>query len=263
MFGRSRKIEALETGSKPMSITPTTKLYLKDDYCFETDARITVVRDNLLACDQTCFYPGGGGQPPDKGVIKFADGEVSEIESAFADSDQVIWHVCKNSLTQALAGESIKLILNPEKRLAHMRYHTALHVLNTITLREYGGWITGVQINADHSRIDFKLDGFSASLSHELEEEVNLVLQRDHPLKSYSISEEEFRRRDDLLRTLEAKPPSIEGKVRVVEIEGFEAQACGGTHVHNTGEVGRFSIYRIDNKGKNNKRFYVRLDPPD
>jgi len=89
---------------------------------------------------------------------------------------------------------------------------------------------------------------------------VNEVLAENHTLKSYMISEEEFRKRPDLLRTLDAQPPISHGKVRVVEIEGFDAQACGGTHMHNTSEVGRFSIFRADNKGKNNKRLYVRVE---
>ena len=141
-----------------------------------------------------------------------------------------------------------------------MRYHTVLHVLNTITLSEYNGWITGVQINPDYSRIDFKLENFSPSVTPELEQKVNQVLGEDHPLKSYTTSEEYSPTRPDLLRTLDAQPPISHGRVRVVEIEGFDAQACGGTHMHKTGEVGKFSIFRTDNKGKNNKRFYVRLE---
>lgn len=140
-----------------------------------------------------------------------------------------------------------------------MRYHTVLHVLNTIALRDYNGWITGVQINEDYSRIDFKLENFTPALAAELEAKVNAVLEENHSLKAYYISEEEFRQRDDLLRTLDAKPPIKNGQVRVVAIEGFDAQACGGTHVHSTRGVGRFLIYKIDNKGKKNKRFYVRL----
>ena len=142
-----------------------------------------------------------------------------------------------------------------------MRYHTVLHVLNTIALRDYNGWITGVQIGVEYSRIDFRVDGFSAATCAELERKVNAVLQENHALVAYNVPEEEFRRRDDLLRTLEAKPPVSHGQVRVVEIQGFDAQACGGTHVRTTSEVGRFSIFRTENKGKINKRLYVRLDP--
>ena len=141
-----------------------------------------------------------------------------------------------------------------------MRYHTALHILNTVALRDYGGWITGVQIAADYSRIDFKIEGFSAALCSELEQKVNAVLHENHSVKSYFISEEEFRNRDDLIRTLEVKPPVSQGRVRIVEIQGFDIQACGGTHVRTTSEVGRFSIFRMENKGKINKRLYVRLD---
>jgi len=142
-----------------------------------------------------------------------------------------------------------------------MRYHTVLHVLNTIALRDYGGWITGVQIATDYSRIDIKLEGFSAALCAELERKVNAVLNGDHAVTSYYLPEAEFHKRDDLLRTLEAKPPVSQRHVRVVEIQEFDAQACGGTHVNLTSEVGRFSIFRTENKGKMNKRLYVRLDP--
>ncbi len=243
-----------------MKISPTVRLHLQDDHCFENEASILAVHENSIACDQTCFYPGGGGQPPDEGALRLTNGETIEIASARADSDEVIWHVCKTDPASFHVGASVQLILNKERRLALMRYHTVLHVLNTITLSDYNGWITGVQINPDYSRIDFKLDNFSPSVTAELEQKVNQVLGEDHPLKSYTISEEEFRNRPDLLRTLEAQPPISHGRVRVVEIEGFDAQACGGTHMHNTREVGKFSIFRTDNKGKNNKRFYVRLE---
>jgi misacylated tRNA(Ala) deacylase len=122
-----------------------------------------------------------------------------------------------------------------------------------------GAWITGVQIDVDYSRIDFKVERFSPAMAAELEGRVNAVLAADRALRSYYVAEAEFRTRDDLLRTLDARPPVVDGRVRVVEIEGFDAQACGGTHVRRTSEVGRLSIYRTENKGRINKRLYVRL----
>ncbi|MBP1732508.1 MAG: Ser-tRNA(Ala) deacylase [Deltaproteobacteria bacterium] len=240
--------------------TITRRLYLQDDHCFETDARVLAVRENSIAFDQTCFYPGGGGQPPDEGSVRLESGEMLEVVSAHADPDEVIWHDTQSPLPPDILGQPVKLILNRERRLTLMRYHTVLHVLNTLALRDYGGWITGVQIGVDYSRIDFKIEGFSVALCAELEGKVNTVLAGNHALKSYYLPEEEFRKRDDLLRTLEAKPPVSHGQVRVVEIQGFDAQACGGTHVNNTSEVGRFSIFRTENKGKINKRLYVRLN---
>jgi misacylated tRNA(Ala) deacylase len=243
-----------------MQLNVTRRLYLQDDHCFEAEAMVIAIQENRIAFDQTCFYPGGGGQPPDNGTVEFQNGEMLQIESAFSDAKQVIWHVCKSSLTLDHLNQSAKLTVNRERRIVLTRYHTVLHVLNTITLRDYGGWITGVQIGEKYSRIDFKLDSFSPLLIPELEEKVNAVLQANHGLKAYYIPEEEFRTREDLLRTLDVKPPVVDGRVRVVEIEGFDAQACGGTHVDSTSEVGRFTIFRADNKGKNNKRFYVRLE---
>ncbi len=243
-----------------MPTPATTRLYLEDDHCFEADANVVALDGACVAFDRTCFYPGGGGQPPDEGSVRVQGGEVLEIVSAQADADEVIWHSAKSPPPSHILGQPARLIVNRARRLALTRYHTVLHVLNTIALREYGGWITGVQIGSDYSRIDFKLDGFSAALCAELESKVNAVLAGNHAIRSYYIPEDEFRKREDLLRTLEAKPPVSGGRVRVVEIQGFDAQACGGTHVSTTSEVGRFSILRTENKGKINKRLYVRVD---
>jgi misacylated tRNA(Ala) deacylase len=247
--------------TQPGRMCPTKRLYLQDDSCFEAEATVVAVRENAVAFDQTCFYPGGGGQPPDEGSFRAGNGQILEIVSAHADPEEVIWHTCKSAPPPDILGQPARLILNKERRLAFMRYHTVLHVLNTIALKDYGGWITGVQIGVDYSRIDFKLEGFSAAMSKEMEGKVNAILEENHAVKSYYLPEEEFRKREDLLRTLEAKPPVSHGEVRVVEIQGFDAQACGGTHVKTTSEVGRFSIFRTENKGKINKRLYVRLDP--
>lgn len=243
-----------------MPLQATERLYTQDDHCFETGAMVIAIQDKRFALDRTCFHPGGGGQPADNGFATLPDGRMVEIESAYSDEDQVIWHVCNSTLDENLTGQTISVRINDKRRLAFARYHTVLHVLNTIALRDYNGWITGVQIGEDYSRIDFNLENFSAINSAELESKVNAVLQSDHHIRSYYISEEEFQTRKDLLRTLDVKPPVVDGKVRVVEISDFDAQACGGTHVDSTLEVGRFSIFRTDNKGRKNKRLYIKLD---
>lgn len=242
-------------------MNPTTRLYWDDDHLLQTQATVVDVRDRLIAFDRTCFYPGGGGQPPDQGTIRTAGGEMIEVLSVNADAENIIWHECDMAVPPA-TGETATLMVNAERRYALARYHTALHVLNTIVLRDYNGWITGAQIATDYSRIDFKLEGISQEMRSEIEAKVNDVLEQNHILIAYSVAEEEFRLRTDLLRTLEAEPPVHNGKVRVVEIKDFDAQACGGTHVSTLSEVGRFSIYKIENKGKLNKRFYVRLELP-
>jgi misacylated tRNA(Ala) deacylase len=239
---------------------PTMRLYWNDDHCFDTEARVVDVEDDAIAFDRTCFYPGGGGQPSDTGTVTLATGEVLEIASARSDQDEVVWHAVRGPVPRDIAGQSVRLSVNRERRVALAKHHTVLHVLNTIALRDYAAWITGVQIGVDYSRVDFKWEGFAPAVCGEMENKVNAVLRGNHSLKSYYIPEDEFRNRQDLLRTLEVKPPVIGGRVRVVEIVGFDAQACGGTHAKSTGELGRFSIFRTENKGKINKRLYIRLD---
>jgi misacylated tRNA(Ala) deacylase len=199
---------------------PTQRLYLEDDHCLTAEATVVAIGDDGLAFDRTCFYPGGGGQPSDTGNAAFANGEVLEIVSIRVDGDDVLWHVCGTAPSPQLVGQRAHLHVDRERRLALARYHTVLHVLNTIALRDYGGWITGVQIGADYSRIDFKLENFSPALCAELEQKVNAVLAGDHALKAYYVSEEEFRRRDDLLRTLEVRPPVVGGRIALSRIAG-------------------------------------------
>ena len=243
-----------------MSSLATKRLYLDDDHCFETEATVVALEGDRVAFDRTCFYPGGGGQPPDEGRATLQCGDVLEIVSAEMHADEMVWHTTKVEPPSDIFGRPARLTVDRARRFALTRYHTVLHILNTIALRDYGGWITGVQIATEYTRIDFKLDGLSAALVAELQQKVNAVLQGNHALKAYYISEAEFGKRQDLLRTLDARPPVSQGRVRVVEIQGFDAQACGGTHVSTTSEVGRFSILRTENKGKINKRLYVRID---
>lgn len=245
-----------------MPAPPTVLLYLDDDHCYAADATVVAVRGDAFACDRTPFYTGGGGQPPDTGHVALRDGGVLRVESAYADDDGLVWHVCAPPPPVGLVGQAVHLAVDAARREALARHHTALHVLNTIVLRDYGGRITGVQIGVEHSRIDFNLEGFSAALAAEVAGKANAVLREDHPVTAYFLAEAEFRRRADLLRTLTVQPPVHAGRVRVVEIAGFDAQACGGTHVRRTGEVGTVTIYRIENKGRINKRLYVRLGDP-
>lgn len=240
-------------------LPPTIRLYWQDDHLLETEAIILAMDENAFACDRSCFYPGGGGQPADAGWVRLPTGNRVNVEAARADSNEVIWHGTSTPLESNLINQQVHLIVNGQRRTALARYHTVLHVLNTITLREYDGWITGAHIAEDYARIDFKLDRLSPELCAELEAKVNAVLEQGHTLKSYYVSESEFEQRPELLRTLEVKPPIVNGQVRVVAIEGFDAQACGGTHVGNTRELGHFSIARTENKGKINKRLYVKL----
>lgn len=236
----------------------TTWLYLDDAYCLENDAVIVAVDSHAVVVDRSCMYPGGGGQPPDRGKLVLDSGETVSVVTLTRDATGAVWHVCDVALRGARAGHSCKVHVDGDRRLRLMRFHTALHVFNTVMLRSFGGWITGVGMGPERSHIDFQVE-YRGELAQRVEEEVNDVLARHLAVGTYYISADEFHGRPDLLRTLEAEPPVEEGRVRVVEISGFEAQACGGTHVRDTGEVGRIRVVKVDNKGRRNRRFYIEL----
>jgi misacylated tRNA(Ala) deacylase len=245
-----------------MTIPPTQRLYLDDAHTLRADAHVVAVRDGALAVDRSCFYPGGGGQPPDEGKLRLGTGTTLDLAGAHADEHGVVWHVSRTALPDGLVGAGVEIEVDRVRREAVARHHTVLHILNTIALRDYGGWITGAQIAVDYSRIDFKLDGLPPQMRSDLERKVNAVIANDRPVRSCTVSEQDFIAGDGLLRTLEVKPPVHDGRVRIVAIDGFDAQACGGTHVRHTGEIGTFHIERAENKGRINKRLYVRLESP-
>jgi misacylated tRNA(Ala) deacylase len=231
------------------------KLYLEDSYLREFHAEVVASADGWCALSQTAFYPGGGGQPADRGRL-VVGGEALAVDEVREDAAGEIWHHTGRELGQGLAVDGE---LEWGWRYALMRAHALMHVVNTVARDQYGGVITGVQLGAERSRIDFKLPQFAREQIPAFEERVNGVLSRQLPIASSTISEEEFRGRPDLVRTLDVAPPVIAGRVRVVEIAGFDAQACGGTHVHSTAEVGRARVVKFDNKGRDNKRFYWEL----
>ena len=161
--------------------------------------------------DQTCFY-AGGGQPADYGTIA-VDGLAFRVTGIETDGAGTLWHQCDGSPPPDWLGRRARLQVDPERRSALSRYHTVLHVLNTVALRDHGAWITGAQIRVDYARIDFKWEGFSSAVSSELERKVNGELSADRRLRAYSLTEEEFSRRPELLRTLEVRPP-VSGRPR-------------------------------------------------
>jgi misacylated tRNA(Ala) deacylase len=231
----------------------TVRLDWEDGHCVEAEALVVATASGEVALDRTCFYPGGGGQPCDTGTL----GGVP-VTAVRADEHGTIWHAVSGELPAI--GQRVTIMLDKARREALARYHTVLHILNTIVLRDYSGWITGAQIGVDYSRIDFNLERFTPEVREELERKVKAVIEADHPIRAFWLTEAEFRARPDLLRTLDVKPPVNEGHVRVVAIEGFDAQACGGTHPESSGGLGRFSITKTENKGRQNKRLYIHLE---
>jgi misacylated tRNA(Ala) deacylase len=203
---------------------------------------------------ETVFYPGGGGQPCDRGHLVVAGDTVAVF--AVREDDGSVWHEIGRDVP---VGTGVQAVIDWDFRYALMRHHALLHIVNTLARDLYGGVMTGCQLGPDRSRIDFQVTLAREQLP-ELEARTNEVIARRLDVTSSSIDEDEYRRRPELVRTLKVAPPIIDGEVRIVTIAGFDAQACGGTHVHSSTEIGRARLVKFDNKGKDNKRLYWELD---
>jgi misacylated tRNA(Ala) deacylase len=229
----------------------TEELFLEDSYLREFDARVNKLAGREVILDRTSFYPGGGGQPPDKGTLGIGPVRASVVE-ARRDGGEVV-HVLDNPIpdtVRELRGE-----LDWERRLAHMRHHTALHVLSGVIWKNFGAKVTGGQMRADRARMDFSFPGeWTVGVVDEIERLTNEALASARPVKVYGLPREEALRNPDLIRTQVNLVPERVGVIRIVEIEGLDTQADGGTHVANTREVGQMEITGHKSKGRQNKR---------
>lgn len=233
---------------------PTNRLYMSDDQCLNATTMVTAVAPGMFATAASPFFVGGGGQPADIGWV-----EEAPITAISVDAHDVVWH---HSQADLQVGQSVTLQIDAVHRTVVSRYHTALHILNTLALQRYNAWLTGAAITTAYGRIDLAIGQLDVAMITDLDATMNAVIMANHAVRAYHISAAEFAERPDLLRTINVQPPVYHGHVRVVEITGFDAQACGGTHVRHTQDIGLCEIYKTENKGKQNKRIYVRFVTP-
>ncbi len=229
----------------------TAELFLEDAYLREFSAGVEGLNGREVILERTVFYPGGGGQPADKGSLGVGPIQASVVDVRREGGD--IIHVLDGAIPGTV--KELNGTLDWERRHAHMRYHTALHVLSAVMGGAFEARVTGGQMRTDRARMDFSFPGeWTAELVGEMERLANEALALNRPVKVYEISREEALERPELIRTQVNLVPERVETVRVVEIEGIDAQADGGTHVANTQEVGRIEITNHKSKGRGNKR---------
>jgi misacylated tRNA(Ala) deacylase len=229
-------------------------IFRRDAYAARTEATVLAVDERGVTLDRTVFYATGGGQPGDTGVLRHGGAEVRLIDAVKGDGPDSVIHVPESGAVLPEVGSTVEVEIDWERRFAHMRMHTCLHLLCAVV----PGAVTGGQVGADRSRLDFNVP--SASLDKdELTAALNRLIEGDHPVNYRWIDDAELEANPDLVRTMSVKPPTGTGQVRLVEIEGVDLQPCGGTHVGRTGEIGRIEVVKIENKGKQNRRVVVAL----
>ena len=233
-------------------------LYLTDSYIKEFDCKVTETNeeDNAVVIDKTAFYPGGGGQPNDTGIL--TDGTTTYNVNKVKKKDNKIYHYIEGSLPQV--NQTLKGIINWENRYQLMRTHTAMHILSGVVWRDYQAQVTGANMEPLSARMDFEFENFNENLIKEIEEKINKEVKIGRDISVKILSREEAFQIPDLIRTkINLLPEGIQ-EVRTVNIEGLDLQADGGTHVKNTEEVGKIKIVKYKSKGVINKRVYLELE---
>ena len=240
----------------------TEPLFQQDAYLRRCDATVVEAGDSGVVLDRTVFYPTGGGQPGDTGWLRAADGREWRVTDTRKGEGGRIVHVIDFAAsTQGAAspelaqlpapGTALEAALDWDRRHAHMRMHTCLHLVGSVL--RYG--VTGGQIAADKGRLDFdtqdEIDKDAVTAA------VNALVAANHAVRSMWITDEELDRQPELVRTMSVQPPRGAGRIRLLDIPGVDLQPCGGTHVAATGEIGSVAVTKVENKGKRNKRVYV------
>jgi misacylated tRNA(Ala) deacylase len=237
----------------------TEMLFRADAYARSCKADVTAINDRGgIILDRTVLYASAGGQPGDLGALTW-EGGVCRIAATVYDADKsTIVHVPAEGSTLPSPGLPVLVTLDWETRHRHMRVHTALHLLCSLVK-----WpVTGGQIGAEEGRLDFDIADMTGIDKETLSAALNTLVEADHPVTTRWITDAELEAVPHLVRTMSVKPPMGSGKVRLVAIGedgAIDLQPCGGTHVARTGEIGRLTVVKIENKGKQNRRIRVAL----
>jgi len=239
-------------------ITETKLLYLDDAYLKEFDAKVIDVIEHegsyYVVLDQTLFYPRGGGQSSDIGVLEHSSKRYNVLEVVKRDG-RILHKTDKPGLKQ---GDTIHGRIDWERRYTFMRMHTASHLIDAVLYRDGKIMVTGNELGIDKSRIDFNIPEFSMDKVQEYAAEANSIISRDLPVKNYYLSREEAFKIPGIVKLAGVLPPDIP-VLRITEIVGLDIQADGGTHVNSLKEIGKINILSIENKGKERKRICYTL----
>lgn len=225
-------------------------LFRQDAYLRDCDATVTSADAAGIRLDRTVFYPMGGGQPGDVGLLRLPSGDTIEIvDTVKGASHEDVVHVPKPGSALPQAGDKVHAEIDWERRYRLMRMHTCLHLLSAIIK----GDVTGGQVGDGKGRLDFNLPDQSLDKDF-ITKEINRLVAEDHEVRPRWTTDAELAAQPELVRTMSVKPPSGTGRVRLLDIVGVDLQPCGGTHVARTGEIGAVEVTKIENKGKMNRR---------
>jgi len=230
-------------------------LFRGDAYSKVATARVVAIHERGIELDRTIFYPQGGGQVGDTGVLLRENGErVVIADTRKGDGIDGVLHVPVTAMPQPEVGETLTLEIDWERRYKLMRLHTALHVMSCVVVAP----VTGGNIAPDKGRLDFDID-MSLLDADKIERDTNLLIARGVETETVWITDEELDARPELVKTMSVQPPRGAGRVRLLKIPGIDLQPCGGTHVKNIAEIGGIRVIKIRSEGRRNRRVEIVL----
>ena len=236
----------------------TTRLELEDATLREWTATVVAVDpEQGIVLDRSAVYPGGGGQPPDHGVLLWGGVQTRIVGARYGDD---LWLIPHEDDPLPAVGTSVQGAIDDPRRTALMRTHSGLHVLSGVVFRDFGALVTGSNMEPLEGRLDFNLEGVPDGFKEAVEDAINSEVEADRAIRAYSLARDEAFAIPDIIRTAtNLLPPDIE-IVRIVDIDGLDVQADGGTHVASTRQVGRMRVVKVENKGKGFRRIRVALE---
>jgi misacylated tRNA(Ala) deacylase len=231
------------------------EIFRTDPYARSCEATVLRADETGIRLDRTVFYPMGGGQPGDQGVLRLPDGSTIPIrDSVKGTGADDILHLTGPGVTLPAPGTKVTAEIDWERRHRLMRMHTCLHLLCAVVTGE----VTGGQVGDGKGRLDFNIP--EGGLDKEaITAALNKLIAEDHAVRPVWITDEELAAKPELVRTMSVKPPTGAGRVRLLQIEDVDLQPCGGTHVARTGEIGPVMVTKIENKGRQNRRINIAL----
>lgn len=236
-------------------MTETDLLYLRDADFLEFDAYVVAVDDQMVALDRTAFYPTGGGQPHDLGIL--AGLPVTDVRKGSGDDAALVWHRVDGPAPSV--GDIVHGSVESVRRNQLMRTHTAMHILCGVIWNEWRVPVTGGNMEPLSARMDFEFDPVPDGFAARIEELVNAEIAADRQVTVEFLPRDTALADADLIRTKVSLIPESVTQIRVVDIVGLDKQADGGTHVRSTRHVGYVRIVKVENKGKGNKRVRVEV----
>ncbi|HYZ22676.1 MAG TPA: alanyl-tRNA editing protein [Rhodopila sp.] len=233
----------------------TERLFLDQPALASTSGTVVASGPEGVVLDRTVFYARGGGQPGDTGTLRWDGGTMRVADTIKGEGDAIL-HVPEAGAALPPAGTMVEAAIDWQRRYAHMRMHTALHLLCSLIK---GAAVTGGAVGADKARLDFDLP--NPPTKEAVEAGLNALIAADHPVRIEWVDDSVLDTDPGLVRTMSVQPPRGNGRLRLMRIGEGEApvdlQPCGGTHVSRTSEIGSVRVLKIENKGRQNRRITI------